>query len=205
MISRNSRFLGLAPLLLFLTACGNTGDSASGSAGADPATYETEAANEAPADKSGANEVAQGSNDPTLIREGEFLGIRPGQSVSGVNNLKKDMLKTGEGNLQVYTLSENDGRKIGYIVPGRKDKGKVGAIHILSKDYQTPAGIGVGSTFAKLEEAYGDVGVHGTEVEGRTFATAGGLTFRLDAYNTSYELEKSAIKPKTRITEIIVE
>lgn len=210
----NRQYLCFTAFLCFfaLTGCQNEPSDAAADEADAPATYsETTPPAKAEPVPSAAKKTTSftreklAADDPFVISGGAVLGIRPGDAISSVNNTKKTSLKTGEGEFTVYTLVEDGGREIGYLMPDPNDPKKIGSIHVLSNRLMTPEGIGVGSTFGELDQVMSGVVVNGSEIEGRTYATAGEVSFRLKTNNFSYEVDKSKIKPDTRIIEVIID
>ena len=68
----------------------------------------------------------------------------------------------------------------------------------------TDKGLKIGSTFKDLLKVYPNIDVHGSESEGRTYATADGFSYRLDAPNFTYDVDKAKIPATTKITEIVI-
>ncbi|MFT4687301.1 MAG: hypothetical protein ACJATN_000035 [Neolewinella sp.] len=202
----NRQYLCFTALLCFLalTDCQNESPNAGADQSDAPATYSETAPTTETKPAATATRKKLTADDPFVISGGTVLGIRPGDAIASVNNAKKATLKTGEGDFTVYTLVEG-GRELGYLMPDPNDSKSIRSIHVSSGRLMTLEGISVGSTFAELDKAVSGVVVHGSEVEGRTYATAGKTKFLLKAANFSYEVDKSKIKPGTKIIEIVVE
>ncbi len=118
--------------------------------------------------------------------------------------VKKFTLKDGEGSFEAYKITDAEDNPAGYFTPDAKNKLLVGDITIETPKASTDKGIKVGSTFQELLKAYPNVEVHGSEIEGRTYAKAGGFSYRLDVPNFTYEVDKSKIKATAKITQIVI-
>ncbi|MEM7552234.1 MAG: hypothetical protein AAF363_21295 [Bacteroidota bacterium] len=136
------------------------------------------------------------------IRDTYFYGIGIGQKIKDVSkNLEKGILKTGEGTFEVYYIKDREGARLGYI-PVESEY--VLSIVITTQGAVTWDGLKVGSTFGELEETFGSVEVHGSEIEGRTYVEYGNMSFLLDAYHYSYDVDESSIPKETKIRAIII-
>jgi hypothetical protein len=140
-----------------------------------------------------------------LIGQNSFRGIQLGDMISKHSEyIQKTKLKTGEGTFDAYEIKDFDNNPAGYILPDPKNKDLVGDITVTSPKAQTAEGIKIGSTFQELQKVFPGIEVHGSEIEGRTHARVGNLSYRLDVANFSYEIDKSKIPGATKITEIII-
>ena len=159
-----------------------------------------------PAPNDGITANSEAYNDaPYLVSNGNFLGLTPGGSmVEFVDGLRSGVLQTGEGDFDVHYIDSAEGDELGYVMADPRDENTIGNIYITSTKVVTEKGIRVGMSFSELQEKMGELEVHGSEIEGRTYANSGGLSFRLDAENWSYEIDPSTIKPETEIIEIVV-
>lgn len=214
---RHSIYLSTLLCFLIFTACQNDAPPAAANRTEAPGTYSatapqkegrpapTPAAKPAPDKINDAVPGRLAQDDPFVISGGQVLGIRPGDDITAVNNTKKTVMKTGDGDYTVYELNDDGGKKLGYLVPDPNDEQKIRSIHVTSDYLTTDKGISVGSTFEELEKMMGSAEVHGSEIEGRTYAKVGGLQFRLEAANFTYKLDKAKIKPGTKVTEVIIE
>ena len=144
------------------------------------------------------------STSALLISETSFEGISPSDEISKHEpSLEKEVLKTGEGNFDIYRIKNKEG-SLAYLMPDPRDEALVGNIIIDSPKAKTKDGFQVGSTLADLTKKYPNLEIHGSEIEGRTYANIGNLSYRLDAANWSYEIDKSKISPNSKILEIII-
>jgi hypothetical protein len=167
-----------------------------------PPAADTPAA-DAPAD---SGEMTPASDEPYLVSNGYFLGLTPGGSmIEFIDGLRSGVLQTGEGDFDVHYIDSAEGDELGYVMADPRDEGTIGNIFITSPKVVTEEGIRVGMSFSDLQEKIMALEVHGSEIEGRTYASGDGLSFRLDAGNWNYEVDPSAIKPETKILEIVVE
>ncbi len=141
-----------------------------------------------------------------LIGPNAFRGIHVGDLISKhPEYAQKTKMKTAEGVMEVYEIKDFDNNPAGYFVPDPQNKQLVGDITVKSPKAQTAMGIKIGDTFQNLQKVFPDIVVHGSEIEGRTYATAHHLSYRLDAANFSYEVDPSKIPATTKITEIIIQ
>ncbi|MFK8163373.1 MAG: hypothetical protein AB8H12_13000 [Lewinella sp.] len=189
-------------LLIILMSCGND-QPATDTASIDVPTAD------APAPPPAIDEdatTAVGNDDPYLISNGYFLGLKPGGSLAEfVDGLRSDVLQTGEGDFDVHYIDSAEGDELGYVMADPRDEGTIGNIYITSPKVVTEKGVRVGMSYSALTEKMGQLEVHGSEIEGYTFANTEGMAFRLDAGNWSYEVDPSTIKPETKIIEIVIE
>ncbi|TRX54788.1 hypothetical protein FNH22_18685 [Fulvivirga sp. M361] len=140
--------------------------------------------------------------DQLSIGDRYFYGITIGQKIEDVaGSLKKGWLKTGEGDFEVYYITDPQGSQLGHI-PVEGDK--VLTIVITTPKASTWDGLRVGSTFAELKEVLGEVEVHGSEIEGRTSVYKGYFQFLLDAYLYTFDVDETTIPPETKIKAIIL-
>ncbi|WP_020568989.1 hypothetical protein [Neolewinella persica] len=145
-------------------------------------------------------------DDPYLISNGYFLGLTPGGSLAEfVDGLRSGVLQTGDGDFDVHYIDSAEGDELGYVMADPRDGGTIGNIYITSPKVVTEEGIRVGISYSELVEKLGALEVHGSEIEGQTYAISDGISYRLDAGNWSYEIDPSTIEPDTKIIEIVVE
>ncbi|MFK7903742.1 MAG: hypothetical protein AB8B69_01390 [Chitinophagales bacterium] len=141
--------------------------------------------------------------NPYLITDKSFMGLSSGNGIEEhADVLEQGVLKSGEGEFEVYNIKSESGEKLGYIMASHQDPSKIGNITITHPKASTEEGISIGATFAELESALGEVAVHGSEIESRTYAYKGHLAFLLDDYHNTYELDKSKVKKDAKIKEI---
>ena len=117
---------------------------------------------------------------------------------------QKTKLKTGEGTFDVYEIKDFENNPAGYFVPDPKDKLLVGDITVQTPKAKTIKGIKIGDTYQDLLKLFPDISVHGSEIEGRTHATANNLSYRLDVANFTNRIDKTKIPPTTKIMEITI-
>lgn len=191
-------------LLLFITSCSASPDSNETQEG-DEDTVE----NVAPAEET-SNQTAT-ANAPVekapalLISSSSFSGIKPGDRIADHSDrLKKDILRNGEGDFDIYNILDENGKTLGYAMPGYKDEELLGDITITTPTAQTEGGISVGMTYGELRKKIPGIAVNGSEIEGYTYASHGNLYYRLDSYNPTYELDPNSIKEEVKIIEIIL-
>jgi hypothetical protein len=151
-------------------------------------------------------ESAVDDDDPYLVSNGYFLGLKPGGSLAEfVDGLRSDVLQTGEGDFDVHYIDSAEGDELGYVMADPRDEGTIGNIYITSSKVVTEKGVRVGMSFSELQDKIFELEIHGSEIEGQTYVVSDGLAYRLDAGNWSYEIDPSTIKPETKIIEIVVE
>jgi len=139
-----------------------------------------------------------------LISETSFDGITSGDEISKyTTSLEKEILKTGEGDFDIYRIKSSEG-SYAYLMPDPRNEALVGNIIIDSPKAKTKDGFHVGSTLGDLTKKYPDLKIHGSEIEGRTHATIGNLAYRLDSNNWAYEIDKSKIPLNTKILNITI-
>lgn len=187
-------------LLLCVLLCGCGGEEATIDASVtDTATIPVQ---EAPAPA--PEEIEEVS--PYVVSNGFFLGMKPGGSIAEFKDgLRADVLQTGEGDFDVFYIDGAEGNELGYLMPDPRDEKMIGSIYITAEEVITEDGISVGMRFAELQEKIGEVAVHGSEIEGMTYASKNGLAYRLDTNIWTYEVDLSEIKPATKLLEIVIE
>lgn len=201
--------------LLVLMSCGNDNastDTVEVEAPTAPITTtapqaEDTPAADAPAESGGMTSASEEGNDePYLVSNGYFLGLTPGGAmIEFIDGLRSGVLQTGEGDFDVHYIDSAEGDELGYVMADPRDENTIGNIFITSPKVVTEEGVRVGMSFSELQKKIMELEVHGSEIEGRTYANADGLSFRLDVGNWSYEINPSTIKPETKIIEIVVE
>lgn len=140
-----------------------------------------------------------------LIGPNSFRGIHVGDLISKhLEYIQKTKMRTGEGVFEVYEIKDFDNNPAGYFLPDPKEKLLVGDITVKSPKAQTIKGIKIGDTFQDLVKVFPDIEVHGSEIEGRTHASANNLSYRLDVANFNYEIDRAKIPRTAKITEITV-
>jgi hypothetical protein len=134
-----------------------------------------------------------------------FRGIEVGDAIAKHGDyIKKTKLKTGEGSFDAYEIKDFENNPAGYFLPDPKNKLLVGDITVQTPKASTDKGIKVGDTFKDLLKAFPNIEVHGSEIESRTYATIGKLTYRLNVANNTYDLDKAKIPATAKITEIVI-
>ncbi|MEM7571458.1 MAG: hypothetical protein AAF433_01105 [Bacteroidota bacterium] len=186
----------LTGAILFFFACG--GESATST--------------KAPDEPSASSSTTETSTDsPTtnerafnwIISETGFNGLSSGLRFSELSDeLELGIVEMGEGDFEVHFIPGPDGDPIGYILPHPWDESLTGTVVFRSSEVRTPAGITVGNTYGDLRQLLPDIEVHGSEIEGHTYAEDGELLYRLDSYNWAYDLTGIDIDPTTQILEI---
>lgn len=147
------------------------------------------------------------SHATPYILENAYRNIKPGDHITTHQAyIQKDQLKTGEGTFEVYRIKGmgQDDTAIGYFHPDPNDETLVGDIIIDIPQAQTMEGIHIGSIFENLKSTFPSIAVHGSEIEGRTYAQYNNLSYRLDMPNFTYEVDMDKIPTDTEITEIVI-
>lgn len=138
-----------------------------------------------------------------VIAPHSFRGIQVGDLIAKHKEYtQKTKLRTGEGAFVVYEIKDFDNNPAGYLLPDPNNQLLVGDIIVQTPKAQTAKGVKTGDTFQDLLKIFPDIQVHGSETEGRTYATANNLSYRLDVANFSYEIDKTKIPGTAKITEI---
>lgn len=178
-------------LIIFITGC-KSGDK---SAETEDSIF---------AQRSAAASMAD-ANSLDIVFPDSFRGISPGDKMAThEGELAKSQLVNGEGDFTIYLILDQQGGKIGYLMPDPNDETKVGDITITSSIPETTEGMRVGMTLGDLFDRYQNLKIHGSEIEGRTTASKDQLSFRLDANNPTYEIDPMKIPLDTKIIEISV-
>jgi hypothetical protein len=153
-----------------------------------------------------AGRVPEDTHTLMSIEPTGFRGIKIGDVISKLSSdfVKKTTMKTGEGSFTAYAITDFDNNPAGYFMPDPNNKLLVGDITVETVMASTDKGIKVGDTFKDLLKAYPNIEVHGSESEGRTYATAGKISFRLNKPNFTYEVDKAKIPATTKITQIVI-
>ena len=140
-----------------------------------------------------------------MISEDSFRGIKVGDKIADHSDyIKKEVMETGEGDFEVYTIKDFNNNPAGFFYLDMNDESLVGDITVETMMAETAEGIKIGSTFGDLKAALPTIEVHGSEIEGRTHATHNSLSYRLDIPNFSYEVNVEKIPLDTKIREIII-
>ena len=138
------------------------------------------------------------------IKANSFMGIALGSEIANAKNLKKGILKTGEGDFEVYYILAPSGEELGYTHPQEASPGIVKNITVTSPLAKTEQGAKVGMTYGELEKMITDFEVHGSEIESRTYVEGKIFSYRLDAINSSYNLDKASIAKDAKVLEISI-
>jgi hypothetical protein len=135
---------------------------------------------------------------------GEFTVGASIEELASAGKLKKDLLQTGEGDFDIWTIQEEDFGEVGYVMEDYQQAGRIGSLHITAEAIRTVHGLGVGSTWEELKKKFSSATAHGSEIEGYTSVEADGFVFELDVRHWSYDIDQSKIDPKTKVTALIV-
>lgn len=138
-----------------------------------------------------------------LIEEKSFMGLSPDNSIENhLDILEQSTLQSGEGDFEIYNIKNESRETVGYILPSPKDASKIGIITINTPKASTKEGAKIGMTFKELEAVLGELPVHGSEIESKTYAFKGNQSFLLDAAFNTYEIDKSKLDVDTKIKAI---
>ncbi len=155
--------------------------------------------------KSNESDLESKKETSILILDHSILDISVGDQISlHKASIEKDMLSNGEGDFIIFRINHEEFGTLGHFYPEPNDESLVGLISITSKIPKTVAGIHVGSTFEDLLTAHSEVDVHGSEIEGRTHAYSGNLSYLLNINNFSYTIDQSTIPLDTEIIAIMI-
>lgn len=190
----NRFFISFCLLLLSLTIYG---------CGTEPAKAPTQAPSTSTAPAPPTEKVPVRTS--LLIEPGSFRGIQVGAPINAhIDYLVKSEIKNGEGTFSVYTIKDFNNNPAGYVMPDPRDENLVGDITVETKMASTKEGIQVGSTFGDVKKALPEIEVHGSEIEGRTYASYAGIKYRLDIAHFTYEVDASTIPETTPVIEIVI-
>ena len=139
------------------------------------------------------------------IYPNQFYGIKLWDKISQHSKiLEKTVLRSGEGEFDVYNILDKQGTAIGYIIPHWEKEDQVGDIVVTTQQAKTLEGVAVGMSYQEIAELIDDFTVNGSEVEGRVHLRYGNYHVRLDINSWETELDKSEIPPATKALSIWV-
>ena len=145
-------------------------------------------------------------DDPYEIGDGEFLDMRPGDSLATFEDfLLPGTLRSGEGEFDVHYIRGRRQDTLGFVFSREHEGTLIESIYITSPNAVTQDGIRVGNTYAELYERRGAVPVTGSEVEMRVYASDPPFRYRLDRIAGPGALDSADIEPNTSILAIIIE
>ncbi len=134
-----------------------------------------------------------------------LFGVNVGDAIKKHKaSVKKTTIKTGEGDFTAYQISDPENNPAGYFMPDPKNELLVGDITIETPKASTDKGIKIGSTFKELLKAYPTLKVHGSEIESRTYAVVGNMSYRLNVPNTKQDVDIAKVPATAKITEIVI-
>jgi hypothetical protein len=147
-------------------------------------------------------EVPTESEGEYKIVDNSFMGIRPDDLIADhKDKLQSGKIKDGEQVREVLVI-EMTGQELGYAVPNKEDKRKIGNITFQSPEVKTDRGIGVGFNLLQALEAYPNLEVKIAKKTKKVYAKEGEIAFLLD-YSTQVEsVDISKIPKDTKIVEI---
>jgi len=149
-------------------------------------------------------EEVEKANKKLMVKGRSFMGIAVGDKImTHKSKLGKDVLRNGEGEFTVYRLKDNRGQNVAYCLPDTNNEFLVGQIVIHSSEVKMENGISIGMAFHQLTDIYPDLKVHGSEIEGRTYANPNNeLSFLLNVPNFQHEVSRAAISDSAQVKEI---
>jgi len=165
---------------------------------------------QAPDEKIRGRGSSEDKGPQCVLSKDNLLGIRIGDTLEVIGKRSKpalipDKVKNGEGEFQTYLFTATNKEKV-RIYP--IEKGGKQIVHLLEYSgagCQTEKGVGVSSTLAALRQAYPDLTVHGSEIEGRTTATGGGWRFLMGDQHFTVDVDINSLNPDIRVTAILMQ
>lgn len=195
-----SSLLFLALLLLFLISCGNEPATITDTSDIEIPAAETEDPNDG---NTAIYDVD--TDDPYLLSNGYFLGMKPGESLTGfVDVLREGELKTGEGAFPVFYIDGAEGDELGYVYSREGTAGAIDEITITSPKVVTEEGVRVGLSFNELTQRLGEPEVFASEIESRVYATKDGITYRLATNGKPGKTTAGDIEGDVEVMQIIL-
>lgn len=145
------------------------------------------------------------TDDNYMIKNKSFQGVSIGDKLADkAIKMTKVVMQTGEGDFVTYEIKNAAGEKLAYVMPDPRDPTVVGDITIVSSKAMTSKGVRVGMTLAELKKRIGDLTVHGSEIESRTSVAKDNTRYRLDAANSTYEIDQDKVSDDIKILEITI-
>ncbi len=177
--------------LLALLACGESGTAGDRSAGDPIVAAGTEPHRDA---------------DAYTIRGSGFFGLSAGHPLADhPDRLEAGILRNGEGDYDVHYIRDEDGERLGYVLPSVADSTLIGDIVITSDVPVTASGLRVGDGFGKLLIAYPELTVQVSEIESRAYAYAGPYAFLLSGVaGPAGEVNPASVNGQATIREITI-
>jgi hypothetical protein len=140
-----------------------------------------------------------------LIGSTSFRGIEVGDVIEKHGAYtQKTTLKMDGGRFDTYQIVDFDNNPAGYFQVDPQNKFLVGDIIVETPKAKTDRGIKIGDTYGDLLKLYPNIEVHGSETEGRTYATANNISYRLNVPNFTYNVDKATISADGKITQIVI-
>ena len=185
--------VALFSTVAFACGSGATADAPPEPAGADADNVDEESIYEVDAE------------DRYKIFNGTFFDYAPGQPMAiAKERLRKGKLENGEGTFEVYYIDGRDREELGYLMADPNDASKIGDITITSENAITEQGARVGWTYGELKQRLGQLEVHGSEIEGRTYAALGKMKYLLDEQHYSYDLGAERVSDGATVVEVVI-
>ncbi len=169
----------------------------------------TEVAGSDKSDMGSKPDTTPKSINPYLVEHNQFYGIQLQDTIAILQEkypalLQQDVKKTGEGDFDIYKILSEEGIHLANIYPNPQNEALVGQIEIITPLAVTKAGIKIGDSYATLLKKAGAVEVHGSEIEGRTYAAHQDIFYKLDMRHFTYALDPGTINPEVKILEITI-
>lgn len=126
------------------------------------------------------NPVVEEENDLEenflLIKPNEFYGVKLKDNIDELiarypQRFEKSVKKSGEGDFVVYKIHSDSAEHLANIYPHMQSENLVGQIEIISSKAKSQDKLGIGDSFKDLSDKAAEVEVHGSEIEGRTYAS----------------------------------
>lgn len=144
------------------------------------------------------------------LQRGYLMGVKLGMNVDTLTKklkggLTMEKIKTGEGEFETYLFKAANLETI-RIYPIVKDsKKRVHMVEYAGSLCKTEEGATVSMTLGDLRKIYPELTVHGSEVEGRTIATANGWNFLLGTQVFTYGVDIDKMNQDIRVTAIVLQ
>lgn len=189
-------------IILCLGACNS--DSTSGQK-AEPRDKTIETPSKEAIEKAKEEEQQKKDAARYLVTPEGFYGIKIGGNSSDYAALLDNgMRRDGEGEFDVFYIKSGDNKKppLGYLTEAPNDGTAIENIFVTTPKARTKEGIGIGTSYAEIEEILTDFEVHGSEVESRTHVFVGNLAFQLNFPSAEYNLDKNKIPKDAKVMKI---
>ena len=155
-------------------------------------------------DADSGDRTTSGETDPSAaIQATGFAGVNIG-----------DRVADHAGRLTAYTLDQPGGSYTIYWIDGADANSSqafassltgsvINAISVVSAEPSTAQGISIGSTWGEVQAAYPGIEAKGSPQDGRIYASAGRLRFRLSgAADAGGAIEGGSLSPEARVLQV---